>query len=68
VAGFTKVEKGHGLWEVVLKDSGEYLGWILASTGVMKKLGMRYVDNRVHHTPLRDFDCAYYEMPANIYR
>lgn len=37
----------------------------LASTGVMKKLGMRYVDNRVHITPLRNFDVAYYEM-ANI--
>jgi RimJ/RimL family protein N-acetyltransferase len=35
----------------------------LGSIGVMKKLGMRYVDNRLHHTPLRDFDVAYYEMP-----
>lgn len=36
----------------------------LASIGVMKKLGMRYVDERVHHTPLRDFPVLYYERPA----
>ncbi len=36
----------------------------VASTTVMKKLGMHYVEMRVHHTPLRDFRCAYYEMPA----
>jgi Acetyltransferases, including N-acetylases of ribosomal proteins len=36
----------------------------VASTTVMKKLGMRYVDDRVHVTPLRTFDVAYYEMPA----
>lgn len=35
----------------------------VASTAVMRKLGMRYVDDRVHHTPWRDFDVAYYEMP-----
>jgi len=35
----------------------------LASIGVMKKLGMRYVDQRLHHTPLRDFSCVYYERP-----
>lgn len=35
----------------------------LASIGVMKKLGMHYVDQRIHHTPLRDFTCAYYERP-----
>lgn len=35
----------------------------VASTAVMHKLGMRYVDDRVHHTPWRDFDVAYYEMP-----
>lgn len=36
----------------------------LASIAVMKKLGMHYVDRRVHHTPLREFDVVYYEMPA----
>lgn len=35
----------------------------LASTGVMKKLGMKFVDNRLHVTPLRNYDVAYYEMP-----
>jgi RimJ/RimL family protein N-acetyltransferase len=35
----------------------------IASTTVMKKLGMRFVDERVHETPLRNFDCSYYEMP-----
>lgn len=35
----------------------------LGSTTVMRKLGMRYVDDRVHRTPWRDFDVAYYEMP-----
>lgn len=40
----------------------------LGSIGVMKKLGMRYIDERIHHTPLRDFQCVYYEMPAPAYR
>lgn len=35
----------------------------LGSISVMKKLGMHYVDNRVHITPMRNFDVAYYEMP-----
>ena len=35
----------------------------VASTAVMHKLGMRYVDDRVHRTPWRDYDVAYYEMP-----
>lgn len=35
----------------------------VASTAVMRKLGMRYIDDRVHSTPLRKFDVAYYEMP-----
>lgn len=35
----------------------------LGSIGVMRKLGMRHVDDRVHHTPWRDFAVAYYEMP-----
>lgn len=34
----------------------------VASTRVMQKLGMHYVDRRIHHTPLRDFDVAYYEL------
>jgi RimJ/RimL family protein N-acetyltransferase len=34
----------------------------VASTAVMRKLGMRYVDDRLHCTPWRDFDVAYYEM------
>lgn len=123
IAGFTNPATGCGLWEVRLKDSGEYLGWILvrqygfgtpyhetdnielgwrlkrhcwgkgiateaagaimqvlrqapglrafcavadpanvASTRVMRKLGMEYVDLRIHHTPMRDFDVAYYEL------
>jgi RimJ/RimL family protein N-acetyltransferase len=37
----------------------------LGSIGVMKKLGMRYVDRRIHHTPLRDYPSVYYEMPAS---
>ena len=51
----------------------EHLGWDrvihcidpanVASTSVMRKLGMRYVDDRVHRTPWRDYDVAYYEMP-----
>ena len=40
----------------------------LRSIGVMKKLGMRDIDARVHHTPRRDFDCMYYEMPAPKFR
>lgn len=36
----------------------------LGSISVMKKLGMRYVDERIHHTPWQDFPCVYYEMPA----
>jgi len=124
--GFTDPAAGHGLWEVALRDSGTYLGWILVrqygfgthyheidnielgwrlkrhcwgqgiateaataivavlqlnpairafsaladpgnhgSIGVMKKLGMQYVDQRIHHTPLRDFSCVYYERPAH---
>jgi RimJ/RimL family protein N-acetyltransferase len=35
----------------------------LASIAVMKKLGMRFVDQRVHRTPWRNFDVDYYEMP-----
>jgi RimJ/RimL family protein N-acetyltransferase len=128
VAGFTKAEQGHGLWEVAANTTGDYLGWILvreygigtayhesdnlelgwrfkrhswglgiateaarsvmravlqaspgiravcaiadpqniASIAVMQKLGMRYVDERVHHTPRRDFVCAYYEMPVGV--
>lgn len=38
----------------------------LASIGVMKKLGMRYIDARVHHTPMRDYTCVYYERPARL--
>ena len=35
----------------------------LGSIAVMRKLGMRFVDNRIHHTPWRDYDVAYYEVP-----
>ncbi|MDQ2639414.1 MAG: GNAT family N-acetyltransferase [Pseudomonadota bacterium] len=34
----------------------------LGSVAVMRKLGMHFVDNRVHRTPWRNFDVAYYEM------
>ena len=36
----------------------------LASTGVMKKLGMQFIDKRLHHTSQRIFEVDYYEMPA----
>lgn len=129
VAGFTDPRRGHGLWEVRERSSGEYLGWILVreygiqtsyheadnielgwrfkrgswgkgiateaaqavfailqqdptirafcavadkdnlgSIAVMKKLGMRYIAERVHHTPARDFLWVYYEMAAPNYR
>ena len=29
VATFTDPARGHGLWEIADKDSGDYLGWIL---------------------------------------
>lgn len=128
VAAFTDAERGHGLWEVRERSSGDSLGWILVreygihtpcheadnielgwrlkrhcwgkgiateaaqailevlqqdprtrafcaiadranlgSIAVMKKLGMQYIDERVHHTPKRDFLCVYYEMPAPRY-
>jgi RimJ/RimL family protein N-acetyltransferase len=35
------------------------------SIGVMKKLGMQYVDDRVHQTPKGDFPVAYYEMTVS---
>ena len=35
----------------------------LGSIAVMKKLGMQYVDDRVHKTPKQDFSVAYYDMP-----
>lgn len=34
----------------------------LGSLGVMRKLGMRHVDQRIHHTPWKDYDVLYYEM------
>lgn len=37
----------------------------LGSIGVMKKLGMQFVDNRFHLTPKDNFPVAYYEMPAH---
>lgn len=40
----------------------------LGSIGVMKKLGMRYIDERMHYTPKRDFLCVYYEMSAPRFR
>jgi RimJ/RimL family protein N-acetyltransferase len=36
----------------------------LGSIAVMRKLGMRHVDDRIHHTPWRDYGVAYYEMPS----
>jgi RimJ/RimL family protein N-acetyltransferase len=36
----------------------------LGSIGVMKKLGMQYIDDRVHHTPKQEYPVVYYEMPA----
>jgi RimJ/RimL family protein N-acetyltransferase len=36
----------------------------LGSIGVMKKLGMQFVEPRIHRTPLRDYPSVYYEMPA----
>jgi RimJ/RimL family protein N-acetyltransferase len=41
----------------------------LASIGVMKKLGMRFVDNRIHYVnsiPPREYPAAYYEMSARF--
>ena len=128
VADFTDLATGCGLWEVVDKASGEYLGWILArhyrhgfpeaekdnielgwrlkrqywgqglateaakavmqglndkrdirvfsaiadagnlaSIGVMKKLGMTYIDSRMHVVPDRpDHPVVYYEMAAQL--
>jgi RimJ/RimL family protein N-acetyltransferase len=37
----------------------------LGSIGVMKKLGMQYVDDRIHHTPKGDYPVVYYEMAVN---
>jgi RimJ/RimL family protein N-acetyltransferase len=39
----------------------------LASTAVMKKLGMRYVDERIHQVADRQYPCAYYEAPSPNY-
>lgn len=40
----------------------------VASTGVMKKLGMRYVDARTHIVPGRPpYPCVYYELPSLNY-
>jgi RimJ/RimL family protein N-acetyltransferase len=36
----------------------------LGSIGVMKKLGMQFVEPRIHRTPLREYPSVYYEMPA----
>ena len=36
----------------------------LGSIAVMKKLGMQYVDERLHHTPKEEHPVVYYEMPA----
>jgi RimJ/RimL family protein N-acetyltransferase len=35
----------------------------LASIAVMKKLGMQYVDERIHKGPKGDFPSVYYDMP-----
>jgi RimJ/RimL family protein N-acetyltransferase len=37
----------------------------LASIGVMKNLGMRYVEERVHIVGDRRYPAAYYEVPAS---
>ncbi len=34
----------------------------VASIAVMKKLGMQYIDDRVHNTPKGDYPVVYYEM------
>ena len=34
----------------------------VASIAVMKKLGMQYIDDRVHNTPKGDYFVVYYEM------
>lgn len=39
----------------------------LASIGVMKKLGMRFVEERVHIVGERRYPAAYYEIPAPAY-
>lgn len=126
VASFTDPARGHGLWEIADKQSGEHLGWILvrcyrfdkpereednielgwrlkrahwnrgitteaagaiievlqqdpairafsalaapenrASIGVMKKLGMHFVDERFHLIDGRPpYASVYYEMPS----
>ena len=122
---FTDPEAGCGLWAVLDRSNGEYLGWILVriygtgttyktpgnielgwrlyrhcwgkgiateaaaaimevlrhrddvkvfsaiadvdnfgSIGVMKKLGMQFVDERTHVTPKGDLPVAYYEIAA----
>jgi RimJ/RimL family protein N-acetyltransferase len=38
----------------------------LASIVVMRKLGMRFVDIRIHQTPMRNYSVEYYEMPARL--
>lgn len=125
VEKFSNPVTGCGLWEVVGRQSNDYLGWILVrqygidtsyhepdnielgwrlkkycwgqgiateaasvimqilqqnplvkkfsaiadaqnlgSIAVMKKLGMQYVDERIHHTPKQEMPVVYYEMPA----
>lgn len=126
VASFTDPARGHGLWEIADRHSGEHLGWILvrcyrfdkpereednielgwrlkraywnhgitseaaraiievlqldpairvfsalaspdnlASIGVMKKLGMHFVDERFHLIDGRPpYASVYYEMPS----
>ncbi len=121
ITKFTNPEKGTGLWEVVDKDTADYLGWILVreygfdtdyhetnnlelgwrfkracwgqgvaseaaravvaallpsanikrisavadpdnlgSIAVMRKLGMHFVDTRIHRLPKEDFTVVYY--------
>lgn len=129
VATFSDPAVGLGLWEIAAKETGEYLGWILArryrfdhpqcepdnielgwrlkraywnkgitteaaraimdvlqrnpalrafsalahpdnlaSIGVMKKLGMRLIDERFHLVPGRPpYPAVYYEMPSPNY-
>ena len=37
----------------------------LASIGVMKKLGMKFVRAYLHKDPIGDFDAVHYQMPVN---
>jgi len=119
---YTTPERGWGIWAVFLKETNQYIGWILVrpmdffsdkpqfdnlelgwrferaswgkgyateaakaiadelarktdikkfcaiadednygSIGIMKKLGMTFIKQYIHHDPLGDWDVVYYE-------